>query len=80
MKAKQMKNNRKNKRWMRSRDQLKHPKIYNVQMIRNKDGSFHILGGGATVQIRKNQHSSEWCNVDVRDLACEMRNSPIRTF
>lgn len=75
-----MKSKRKNKEWMRNPDQLKHPKQYLVNMIRNRDGSFHIVGGGAVVNIRKNQHSSEWHNVDVRDLAVEMRNNPIKTF
>ena len=40
-----MNTNRKNKQWMRNRDQLKNPKIFNVSMIRNADGSFHMLGG-----------------------------------
>jgi hypothetical protein len=80
MKAKQVKNTRKNKSWLRNPDQLKTPKIFNVQMMRNKDGSFHIIGNGAAVLDRKNQHSAVWTSVDVRDLACEMRNNSIRAF
>lgn len=75
-----MKNNRKNKQWLRSRDQRKRTKLFNVQMIQLKDGSFHILGGGARVNIKKNQNASDWYNVDVRDLATEMRMNGVRSF
>lgn len=72
--------NRKNKQWLRSRDQRKHPKIFNVQMIQLRDGSFHMLGGGAKVSININQHTAQWKNVDVRDLATEMRLNGVRSF
>lgn len=75
-----MKTNRKNKQWMRNRNQLKNPKIFNVKMVRNVDGSFHMLGGESKVLVRKNQHSVEWVNVDTRDLACEIRNSRIKAL
>jgi hypothetical protein len=72
--------NRKNKQWLRSRDQRKHPKIFNVQMVQLRDGSFHMLGGGAKVAININQHTAQWKNVDVRDLATEMRLNGVRSF
>lgn len=75
-----MKNNRKNKRWMRSRDQLKRPKVFNVQMIRMPNGSFHLLGGGSQVFIQKNQYRVDACQVDVRDLAVELNNSKITSL
>jgi hypothetical protein len=75
-----VRNQRKNKQWLRSRDQRKHPKIFSVQMVQLKDGSFHILGGGANVAISKNQHSTQWASVDVRDLATEIRMNGIRSF
>ena len=75
-----VKNQRKNKQWLRSRDQRKHPKIFSVQMVQLKDGSFHILGGGANVAISKNQHSTPWASVDVRDVATEIRMNGIRSF
>lgn len=75
-----MKNTRKNKQWLRNRDQRKNSKLFNVQMVQLKDGSFHILGGGAKVNMRSNQHSSTWTPVDVRDLACEMRMNGVRSF
>lgn len=65
---------------MRNRNQLKNPKIFNVMMVRNADGSFHMIGGESKVLVRKNQHSREWVNVDTRDLACEIRNNSIRSF
>lgn len=71
---------RKNKQWLRNRDQLKNPKVFQVNMVRNEDGSFHLIGGETKVLIRKNQHSGEWVNVDTRDLACEMRNNRITSF
>jgi hypothetical protein len=80
MKTKQTKTNRKNKAWMRNPDQLKTPKLFNVQMIRTKDGSFHVLGNGVTFLDRKNQHSSTWTNVDVRDFACELRRNTIKAM
>jgi hypothetical protein len=75
-----VRNQRKNKQWLRSRDQRKHPKIFSVQMVQLKDGSFHMLGGGANVAISKNQHSTQWASVDVRDLATEIRMNGIRSF
>ncbi len=74
------KTNRKNKEWMRNPDQLKHPKVYNVSMVRNPDGTFHVIGGQSKVLIRKNQFVGEWVNVDTRDLTCEMRNSRITSL
>ncbi len=74
------KTNRKDKNWMRNRDQLKHPKVYNVSMVRNPDGTFHVIGGQSKVLIRKNQYVGEWVNVDTRDLTCEMRNSRITSL
>jgi len=70
-----MNTNRKNKEWMRNPAQLKNPKVYNVTMVRNPDGTFHMIGGQSKVLVRKNQHASEWVSVDTRDLTCEMRNS-----
>jgi hypothetical protein len=75
-----MKTQRKNKEWMRNKKQLKNPKVYNVSMVRNSDGSFHILGGQSKVLIRKNQYIGEWVNVDTRDLTCEMRRSRITSL
>lgn len=72
-----MNTNRKNKQWMRNPDQLKTPKVYNLTVVRNSDGSFHLIGGQQKVMIRKNQYVGEWVNVDTRDLACEMRNNRI---
>jgi hypothetical protein len=71
---------KRDKTWMRNRNQLKNPKLYNVRMIRNSDGSFHIVGGQSKVMIRKNQYVGEWVNVDTRDLTIEMRRSPLRSF
>jgi hypothetical protein len=75
-----MNTNRKNKQWLRNRDQLKSPKIFSLTAIRNPDGSFHLIGGQQKVMIRKNQFMGEWINVDTRDIACELRNSKITTF
>lgn len=74
------KNTRKNKKWLRNPDQLKTPKLFNVQMLRTKDGNFHILGGGVKLLDRKNQHSSTWTNVDVRDFTCELRVNKIKSM
>jgi len=80
MKTINEKANRKNKHWLRNPDQRKNKKLFNVHMVQLKDGSFHILGGGARVEIGVNQHRSEWVNVDVRDLATEMRLNGVRSF
>ena len=74
------KSKRKNKQWLRNPDQIKTPKIFNVTMVRNNSGDFHIIGGGAKVLMNKNQHSREWENVDVRDFACELRRNAIKSF
>jgi hypothetical protein len=75
-----MRSKRKNKSWLRNRNQMKNPKIFNVKMIRNSDGSFHVIGGETMVLDRKNQHSADWVNVDTRDFACELRNSNINSY
>ena len=77
---KNMKTNKKDKKWMRNRDQLKNPKIFNLMAVRNSDGSFHLIGGQQKVMIRKNQYVGEWVNVDTRDIATELRNNRITTF
>jgi hypothetical protein len=71
---------KRDKRWMRNKDQLKSPKVFNLTAVRNADGSFHLIGGQQQVFIRKNQFMGVWVNVDTRDIACELRNSKITTF
>ncbi len=75
-----MKTQRRNKQWLRSRDQRKRTKLFNVQMVQLPDGSFQILGGGGQVRIQKNQNAAEWYMVDVRDLACEMRMNGVHSL
>jgi hypothetical protein len=73
-------NTRRNKSWMRNRNQLKNPKLFQVTMMRNTDGSFHLLGGGTRLLNRKNQHSASWVNVDTRDFAVELRRNKINSY
>ena len=72
-----MKNNKKNKQWLRNRNQRKNPKIFSAKFVQNPDGSFHMIGGETMVLQRTNQHSSDWVRVDTRDFSCELRNNPI---
>ena len=65
---------------MRSRDQLKHPKVFSMLAVRNKDGSFDMLGGECKYLKRVNQYCSKWVKVDTRDLATELNNSKIRSL
>lgn len=74
-----MKNKRKDKRWLTNPDQIKNEKLFNVKMFRDKEGSFHIVGGETKVLSRKNQHSAEWVNIDTRDFASVLRNSSIKS-
>jgi len=67
----------KNKRWMRNPDQLKTPKIFSLKVLRNPNGTFHVIGGNTKLLKRINQHVSEWVSVDTRDFACELNNSSI---
>ncbi len=76
---KPMKNNRKNKAWLRNRHQRRNTKVFSVKLIQLPDGSFEMLGGNTLVLDRKNQHSAEWVAVDTRDFACELRNNRIIT-
>lgn len=62
---------------MRNPDQLKTPKIFNLKVLRDADGSFHIIGGHTMVLDRKNQHSNIWVPVNTRSFTCELRNSRI---
>jgi len=80
MTTKNEKSARKNKQWLRSPDQRKRTKLFTVNMIQSKDGSFHILGGGASATIKKNQHSVGVYPIDVRDLAREMRMNGVKSF
>lgn len=66
---------RRNKQWLRNRNQRKNPKIFSAKFIQNPDGSFMMLGGETLVLERKNQHTHNWVNVDTRDFACELRNN-----
>jgi hypothetical protein len=71
---------RKNKAWLRSPDQRKRPKLFNVTMMQLPDGSFHLLGGGSRVEVKANQYKSNIYNIDVRDLATEMRMNGVTSF
>ena len=66
---------RKNKQWLRNRNQRKNPKIFSAKFIQNPDGSFELIGGQSLVAMRSNQHSVKWVNVNTRDFACELRNN-----
>ena len=77
---KSTKSKRKNKKWLQNPDQRKNMKLFKVNMVQNKDGSFHIMGGGAKVLIKKNGTTAEWQSVDVRELACEIRNRTVHAF
>jgi Trm5-related predicted tRNA methylase len=68
---------KRNKQWMRNRDQLKNPKVFSMKAIRQPDGSFVIIGGETRVLERKNQYAARWVNVDTRDFATELRRSRI---
>lgn len=80
MQEKQKGKSRKDKQWLRNPDQMKNPKVYALTAVRNRDGSFHLIGGQQKVLIRKNKFVGDWVNVDTRDIACELRNSRITTF
>ena len=71
---------RRNKTWLRSPDQRKRTKLFQVNMIQHKDGSFHILGGGATAVIRTNAQHFMKVPINVRDLATEMRLNGVTSF
>lgn len=75
-----MNTNKKNKEWMRNKAQLKNPKIFSILVERNPNGSFRLIGGGNKVLVKKNQYSSEWVNVDTRDLCTELRNSEFHSY
>lgn len=75
-----MKTMKRDKKWMRNRNQRKNPKVFSAKFVQNPDGSFRILGGETLVLERKNQHAGEWVNVDTRDFACELRSNRIQSL
>jgi hypothetical protein len=75
-----MNKQKRDKGWMRNKAQLKNPKVFQVTMVRNPNGSFHLIGGETKVLERKNQHTASWVNVDTRDFATELRNSRINSL
>ena len=72
--------NRKDKQWMRNKDQLKSPKFFSAVFMRNKDGSFHMMGGQSKYLKRSNNTTASWTKVDTRDLCVELRQNTIRSF
>ncbi len=73
-----MKSKRKDKNWLKNPDQMKNEKLFSVKMFRDKNGTFHVVGGETKFLSRKNQNSAEWVNVDTRDFASVLRNSSIK--
>ena len=71
---------RRDKKWLRSPDQRKRTKLFRVEMIQRKDGSFHILGNGASAVLRTNSRHAMEVPVNVRDLATEMRMNGVTSF
>lgn len=68
---------KRNKQWLRNPDQMKNEKLFSVKMFRDKNGSFHVVGGETKVLARSNDKYGEWVNVDTRDFAMVLRNSSI---
>lgn len=62
--------------WLNNPDQVKTPKIFQVTMMRDKEG-FHLIDGESKYLQRKNQHSNSWVNVDTQELALVLRTSKI---
>lgn len=73
------KTQRRNKEWLRNRDQRKNSKVFTAKFVQQPDGSFYMIGGETLVLNRVNQYSGEWVNVDTRDFATELRNNRIVT-
>lgn len=71
---------KRDKKWLNNKNQLKNPKVFTVTMVRNPDGSMHLIGGETMVLNRINQHTAQWENVDTRDFASVMRKSKITTL
>ena len=66
----------KSKIWLNNPDQLKTPKIFQVTMMRDKEG-IHLIEGETKYLQRKNQHSNSWANVDTQEFASVLRTSKI---
>lgn len=66
----------KSKIWLNNPDQLKTPKIFQITMMRDKEG-LHLIEGETKYLQRKNQHSNSWVNVDTQEFASVLRTSKI---
>ena len=66
----------KTKIWLNNPDQVKTPKIFQVTMMRDKEG-FHLIEGESKYLQRKNQHSNSWVNVDTQEFASILKISKI---
>lgn len=71
---------KRNKQWLRNKNQRKNNKLFTAAFMQNSDGSFTIVGGGTRVFSRKNQHSAQWESVDTRDFATELRQNKIHSL
>ena len=73
---------KRDKQWLRNKDQRKNPKIYSAHFVQLRDGSFQMVGGGTQVLVKKNQHQASWrwVPVDTRDMACEMRMKGVKSL
>jgi hypothetical protein len=69
---------KKNRKWLQSKDQRKTPKVFMAQFMQNRDGSFSLLPGQSAVQLKINQCLSEWVEVNTKDLAAEMAENGIQ--
>jgi phage antirepressor YoqD-like protein len=74
--TKTTKQTRKNKDWLSNPATIKTPKVFQVTMIRDKNG-LHMIGGESKYLKRKNQHCNEWVSVDTRAFASVLRKSKI---
>ena len=62
--------------YLSNKNATKNPKTFNLTVQRNHHGEYELVGGGSFMKHNMGG-KSEWVQVDVRDLARDIRNNGI---
>jgi hypothetical protein len=59
---------KRNKEYLNNRNATKNPKIFNVTLRRNKEGSLEALGNNTLMLKKQLNEEPKWVRVDTRDF------------
>ena len=65
-----------NKEWLNNKNATKNPKMFSVNIIRDKKGDLHLVGGDTEVLDRR---TNEWVSVNTRDFASLINSQDVHS-